>query len=246
MDGLSPEEVLGIWEDGQSQSPVERTVTMIAAACPEMTRQNVAELDIARRDALLFDLRRKVFGETLRCFSECGQCSAGIEFSFSTGDIEGPDGPGGDMDEGVHELSNGDMEIRFRLPNSTDLALAARYDNETARAFIIGRCVVEVRSAGRPLSSYKLTEEGLEKMILRMAEWAPLSDIVMDLTCPTCGYPYEAPFDIGSFLWDEIAAEARRLLYEVHTLARAYGWKEADILRMSPQRRRLYMEMLIS
>ncbi len=247
MDGLSPQQILGIWEDGQSQSLVDRAVTMIAAACPDMTRHDVAELDIARRDALLFDLRKRLFGDTLRCFSECRQCSAGIEFSFTTGEIEGPGGgPGGNMNEGVRELSDGDVKIRFRLPNSTDLALAARHDDATARTLIVERCVMEVACGGTLLSDFELTEEAFEKMVLRMAEWAPLSDIVMDLTCPTCGYRYQAPLDIGSFLWAEIASEARRLLYEVHTLAGAYGWREADILDMSPLRRRLYMEMSIS
>jgi hypothetical protein len=35
----------------------------------------------------------------------------------------------------------------------------------------------------------------------------------------------------------------RRLLREVHTLALAYGWREADILNMSARRRRFYLEM---
>jgi hypothetical protein len=51
-------------------------------------------------------------------------------------------------------------------------------------------------------------------------------------------------FDIGAFLWEEIAAQARRLLREVHTLARAYGWREADILVMSAARRQAYLEMV--
>ena len=37
-------------------------------------------------------------------------------------------------------------------------------------------------------------------------------------------------------------ARAQRLLMEVHLLARAYGWREADILGMSPARRNAYLQ----
>jgi hypothetical protein len=33
-------------------------------------------------------------------------------------------------------------------------------------------------------------------------------------------------------------------LREVHTLAWAYGWREADILAMSPARRQFYIELV--
>ncbi len=51
-------------------------------------------------------------------------------------------------------------------------------------------------------------------------------------------------FDVVSFFWSEICVQAKRLLREVHTLARAYGWREADILNMSTARRQFYLEMV--
>jgi hypothetical protein len=36
---------------------------------------------------------------------------------------------------------------------------------------------------------------------------------------------------------------ARRLLYDVHALASAYGWSEDEVLAVSPARRRCYLEM---
>jgi len=46
------------------------------------------------------------------------------------------------------------------------------------------------------------------------------------------------------FFWAELAAEAKRLLREVDALARAYGWREADILALSSQRRHAYLELV--
>ena len=40
-----------------------------------------------------------------------------------------------------------------------------------------------------------------------------------------------------------IAGRALRLLGHVHALARAYGWREADILAMSPARRQVYLDL---
>ena len=50
--------------------------------------------------------------------------------------------------------------------------------------------------------------------------------------------------DIGSFVWAEIESRARRLLWEVHTLASAYGWSEAETLSLSAARRASYMRMV--
>jgi len=64
------------------------------------------------------------------------------------------------------------------------------------------------------------------------------------LTCPSCGYAWPAPFDIASFFWTEVDAWARVLLREIHVLASAYHWCEEDILRLSPWRRRSYLEQI--
>ena len=72
----------------------------------------------------------------------------------------------------------------------------------------------------------------------------PQANVQMNLSCVRCGKHWQAVFDIESFLWSEINRWAERLLLEVHQLARAYGWREADILAMSPHRRRFYLDML--
>ena len=47
--------------------------------------------------------------------------------------------------------------------------------------------------------------------------------------------------DIGSFVWAEIESRARRVLGEVHALASAYGWSEAETLSLSAVRRASYL-----
>jgi hypothetical protein len=51
-------------------------------------------------------------------------------------------------------------------------------------------------------------------------------------------------FDAGEFLLAELSTRARTLLYEVHLLARNYGWSEHDILALSDRRRASYVELV--
>ena len=77
-----------------------------------------------------------------------------------------------------------------------------------------------------------------------MAAADPQADVELALSCPACGHAWPAAFDIASFLWTEVDAWARVLLHEIHALASAYGWREADILALSPRRRRAYLELI--
>jgi hypothetical protein len=70
------------------------------------------------------------------------------------------------------------------------------------------------------------------------------ADIRLNLNCTACAACWRAPFDIASYLWSEVDAWALRLLRDVHRLARAYGWREADILALSSSRRQCYLDML--
>jgi predicted DNA-binding transcriptional regulator AlpA len=77
-----------------------------------------------------------------------------------------------------------------------------------------------------------------------MAAADPLADIRLGLICPACGHAWQVLFDIVTFFWSEIDAWARRTLREVHALARAYGWREAEILALTARRRQHYLEIL--
>src|SRR5262249_55645931 len=63
------------------------------------------------------------------------------------------------------------------------------------------------------------------------------------LRAPACGHGWQADLDVGAFVLAEVDAHAARLLGEVHGLAHAYGWSEADILALSTARRRRYLEL---
>lgn len=66
------------------------------------------------------------------------------------------------------------------------------------------------------------------------------------LDCPSCQTSWAAAIDITGFVWSEVDRFARRLLYDVHTLATAYGWREPDVLAISPARRSFYLQACAS
>lgn len=241
MPALSAHDLLHIWEAGLEQSPVDRALTILASAYPSVPRETSAALTVGQRDAMLLRLREHAFGHEATAWAECPGCGERVEWSFPLGAIILPTSVEGGE---VHELEWNDLNISFRLPDSRDLAaISGRSDTATAHAELVGRCVLAVERDGEPLDSSELSAGALEALARAMAEADPQAEVLFDLQCPACSLSWQLPFDIASYLWIELAAAARRLLGEVHILARAYGWHEADILALGPARRRFYLEM---
>ena len=94
------------------------------------------------------------------------------------------------------------------------------------------------------VSSNDLSKDVVAGLIAHMAECDNQAEVILSLECPECGHCWQLIFDIVSFFWSEISAQAKRLLNEVHTMAMAYGWRETDILSMSATRKQFYLEMI--
>jgi hypothetical protein len=77
-----------------------------------------------------------------------------------------------------------------------------------------------------------------------MLERDPQAEIVLDVTCPSCGHDASTLFDAGSFLAQELSSGKDRLFREVHALALHYHWSEDEILAMSRPRRQRYLALL--
>jgi hypothetical protein len=81
-------------------------------------------------------------------------------------------------------------------------------------------------------------------LVERLGAADPGAETLLTLTCPACDHRWQTVLDVASFFWDELATRATRLLREVHTLARAYGWREAEILALPGRRRQSYLELV--
>jgi hypothetical protein len=278
MISLSEQDILQVWETGLRQHPVDRALSILAMALPEVPRDELLALSAGQRDTHLLAVRERTFGSQLAGFAECPACQERLEFVLDVGDIrvvpEIEDGTGGATrnvtegainrapTQGVYEVTIEGYDLRFRLPNSIDLAQIARCgDVDAARNVLVQRCIVHAailadKSAmgaiNRPLhldvagaSLVDLPETVIAALAEYMTQYDPQADVQLSLSCPACGQSWTVMFDVVSFFWSEICVQAKRLLREVHTLARAYGWREADILSMSTARRQFYLEMVM-
>ena len=241
MRVLSASELLDAWERGLAGQPIEQGLTLLAAACPESSLEELAQLSIGRRDAQLLKLREMIFGSQLTSLASCPQCEQRLELNFAVADITAQQ-----PQEQVELLTfaRDEYEIQFRLPNSADLIRMTGWEANQARFLLFGRCLIEARHKGETRSIDDLPPEIIEAVVEQMAEEDPQADIHLTLNCPACGHSWQAPFDIGAFFWAEVDAWARHLLRDVHALASQYGWSESDILRMSARRRQFYLEMI--
>ena len=228
--------MIAAWERGLTQHPLDRALTLASLAQPEASWSDLMSLPIGRRDAQLLSLHEAMFGGRLSAAADCPACSEPLEFQITTrqlmNELRTDDQP-----NAVHEIELGARRLRVRVLDSRDLAEAAGADSEDeARARLIARCLVD--------GPVQLTDEECAALSARLLELDPGAEILLKLDCPACHHSWRSPFDTAAFVWSEVAAEARRLLLQVHELARAYHWSESAILEMSPQRRGYYLALV--
>ncbi|MBZ0170220.1 hypothetical protein MELA_00257 [Candidatus Methylomirabilis lanthanidiphila] len=237
-------ELLNVWEHGLRQRPIDRALGLLRAVYPEQSTEILADLSIGERDARLLRVRELFFGPGITCTTCCPRCSERLEWESDTADLFIHDGTT-PTDELRVEADA--YRLTFRLPTSRDLAALDSGTNggrDERRQLLLERCLLEAStSEGELLRITQLPNAALQAMVQAIDQADPQAHLLISLTCPACSHCWEGLFDIVSFLWAEVNAWAERTLRAVHLLARAYGWREADILAMSPTRRQIYLEM---
>jgi hypothetical protein len=242
MRALSAGELLEVWEAGFAQALTERALALLEIACPEVSRDVLATLSVGSRDAKLLRLREGLWGPRLDAVVVCRRCQERLELALDTREMLS-----GSPHSQPAEMTwiMGEFTMTFRLPTSLDLMAAARQgDPQVCGSLILERCLLSAQQGDAPVILDQLPPEVAAGLAQCMSQADPLADIQLDLTCPSCEHQWRAVFDIVSFLWTEIEVWAWRMLSDVHTLARAYGWRELDVLALSPTRRQFYLEMV--
>lgn len=238
MHALAVGDILHLWETAQRYDPVDQALALLMAAEPGRSRDDLAALPIGRRDAGLLAMRQATFGDNLSGCSACPQCHAAVEFEIACSALRAPA-----PESHQCGLQIEGYQLQVRPLNSFDLAAAAGAVNmAAARRVLLRRCVIEARRGSAVVTADELPETVSAAVAQTALAADPQAELLLDLTCPACDQRWQAPLDIVYILWAEVAARAERLLTEVHLLARAYGWREADILGMTAARRAGYLQ----
>ena len=226
MQGLRGERLLAAWERGQTLREPWRALALLEAAGAGGSQAEWAQLPLAERNAQLMRVRVMTFGPQVEAFAECDACGEPLEFEVSAEALALP------------AAAAAQSEGRgARAVNSADLAAALESGaSEDARAVLMERTLgVDVRGLDGPArAAYEAEFE----------RWNAAAEMRCVLQCAACGARQISDFDIASFLWREVAQAARRMLAEVHRLARAYGWSEQAVLELSDARRNAYLDLL--
>jgi hypothetical protein len=243
MSGLNAIQILRAWERGIGRKTGERALEILAEAESNSSTDEIAALPIGVVEKRLLVAREATFGRRFCARFSCPACSEKLEFEFSSDDFR--DTQSSNLNSQPAPLQAGDFVLELRLPNSADLGFAARCNSvEAARQLVARRCINTAYLRGAAIAADEVPDSLVGDISQHLEASDSVGEKTLEITCPACQTRSRSHFDVASFFWAEIEAEALHLFRDIHCLARGYGWREADILAMTPMRRRAYLEML--
>ncbi len=228
--------IISLVEAGSGTAPWQRSLMLFAVARPDLDERALAGSTLGERDVHIARLREGWFGPDMRCVSDCPGCGERLECLLSTRTLfaEREAAP-----NDLVALDGG--QVRLRPIRVGDLADVLGPERPTdAQGALLRLCIVE--QTGAP----GLEGDAETGLLSRLLALDPFAETLLEFGCPCCGHAWSVPFDIGTYLWAELQVRSQALLDEVHLLASAYHWSEADILALSPRRRRAYLDRVTS
>lgn len=237
MHPLTAPDTISLWEAGHSLRPPERALLLLTLRHDDEAHSAIRQWPLGDRDQALIRLFAATFGPVGEAVAPCPTCEQQtgfkIDFKAMGQPQETPSRPCQFQWEGG--------TYPFRPPNSDDLVALATIADEALALKALARACVQASTAVPPQNDGFLSAFGEA-----LSKSDPFAEIRLAMACPECGHQWEEPFDIVDYFWHVLTREAQNLLAQVDLLARTYGWSEGDILRLSPVRRALYVEMILS
>jgi hypothetical protein len=241
MRTLTADELLALCEEGAGLHAIDRSLRVLARALPDRDFEELARLPLGHRDRLLLAVRRATLGETLDARDVCPACSEQVDVRLECSALIAAS----QSSSTTWRLEHDDYHIRLRVLDSVDAATAARAgDVGTACSVLLSRSIVESQRGGEVEPVEQLPGPVVSAAVESLAAHDPGAELLLDFVCPSCHQSWNNVLDVATFVWAELAAHAGRLIVDVHTLAVAYGWREADILAMSDSRRAAYLALV--
>jgi hypothetical protein len=231
--------LLRAWESGAAAASDDRATSLLHSLGALAAGVRVDELTVGQCDARLLELRRALFGEMLEAVATCPACRTEVDVTVLLGELQPPfcadPGPALTVQADGYTLT-------CRIPRNEDLRVLARRQGEVRLRDLLERCMLEASSpGGSPVALPELPEATVEAVVGALADSDPGAQTVLRIRCP-CGSEWTDELDIRGVVWSDLTEWVGQALTQVHLLARAYGWSEADILQMSGWRRRWYLE----
>lgn len=237
---LTTDELLRLTDQKARQSRIEWALELVSIVFPERDWMGWASLPVGKRDRALIQIRISYFGESFEAVARCPGCQEEVEYDVHLNRIL--DRLPGTEPGWVTVLIEGRME-RFRPFTSLDLVHAGSiHEVDQTITALLALCW---DSGNRPRSWVLpyLKQEGIQQALSHaLAAEDPAAELTVELECGLCRHLWEELIDPPAILRQDVQEAGERVLEEVATLARFYGWSERDILAMPPARRARYLE----
>jgi hypothetical protein len=205
-----------------------------------MSVEQIEGLTLRERDQRIAALRARLFGDELDCYTTCPTCAEEIEFTLTASSLI-PDPVSGDHTGTVRA---GGYQVWCHPPTIGDLLRCLELPSSEREDALLSRCIDRCEAAGNEVAGNELPPAARQAVADHLSALHDGSTTDLTFSCPMCRNQSSVPFDIASYLSTELDEWADDALWEVHALAWAYGWNEAEILGLSQWRRRRYLELI--
>lgn len=241
---LSDATLISLWSDAAPATAPDRARAMLRAAFPNVPEGELDDLPIGAWNAGLLRIRRQQFGDDFVLVDRCPHCVETVELRVPGDRLRPADTA---VTRPPQALQIGECTITARLLTGADWRAASRQpaaDAIEASIHLLRRAIVDARCADHALAADEIPTAVWEPLAEELAQADPWSEILFSLRCPRCSRSWESVLEPGDYVWRELTSAAQHALRQVHRLASAYGWAEAAILELPPDRRTAYIALL--
>lgn len=236
---LAADQLLSLWEQGLSATRRQRDDLLLAASGQQPPPQGLGQRQVG-----LLSAHAGWFGAALALQSRCPGCGETLSWTVDTEAmahaLQAP------PQAQARPLAHPDGQLQLRAPLVDDIERACGAGDAGFADALLAACVAHWAGNGaRALSPPADWPPAVRQAALSELEALdPAASLSFALQCPACHQAWDAPLDMGESLWRGLQAAAEHLLHDIDRLARAYGWREPDILALSPLRRAAYLQLI--
>ena len=222
-----------------------RLIDAVLRCCvePPPERPDAATLD--RRVRALLQIVRETQGDRLAWRARCAneECGHEMELELSVSQLLSTREAAGSFSWSPQS----GCELELRLPTGRDQIewrkSAADAEEEDADLCMASALVIRV-DGEPPAPGWTLPPAWLRALDAAFREHDVLTAMEVEVSCPWCGQASVLEPDVEVLALSSLAAEQKRVLEEIHRLAAAYHWTEAEVLALPRLRRSFYIERI--
>ncbi len=197
------------------------------------------DMSVAERLQALISITRHSIGGATTAIADCCNevCKEKIELELELSSFvrETP--------RKIEWLSPEQKTFVCRLPTGTDQQAWYQYAKTTGAAdeAWFAHRLLEENEQSIPSS---IPDIWLQPLAAALEAADPLTVLAIDVRCPFCDTPVCVEVDLEFLLLEDLRTKQRRMIEQIHRLARHYHWNEANIVAIPQWRRDRYLSRI--